>query len=253
MNKKGQVTAFVIVAILIVAAIFVLVLVNRGDVSVRERDFDDPENYLSSCIKEKGEEVVKEMLKGGGFIGTNDTILYNSEKITYLCKNINNFEPCVNQYPLYVSQVEKEFEKHILNYAQQCFSSLKQELTDRNYDISESGNLNIEANLKPNVIEIVFRKEVTLSKSGDSRKFSRFDTYIPSKLFDIALVVNEIISQEAKWCYFSNDGFMTLYPEYDIRVRLLDENTKIYSVIVKETKDKLMMATRGCAMPAGLF
>lgn len=252
-NNKGQVTAFVIVGLIIVAVVFVLMLVNRGEVNLREQDFDNPEAYLSSCIRERAREAIDEMLLHGGFINSQDRVLFRTNYITYLCKNINNFEPCVNQYPLYVSQLENEFLINIQDDAGQCFASLKQELENRNYEVLQSGNVTVEAELKPEIAEIVFKADITLSKGGVSRKFSRFDTFVPTKLQSIGFVVNEIVAQEAKWCYFSNDGFMILYPEYDIRAYMMEDTTKIYTVKNKKTGETLKMASRGCALPAGWF
>lgn len=253
MNKKGQVTVFVIVALLIVGVIFVLMLLNKGSVSLREQDFDNPQAYLTTCINERARVILDEMLANAGLLSIDDKVLYNTREVPYLCKNINNFEPCVNQVPLYVSQIEKEFKENIQSGAEQCFSSLIDELESRNYDISSSGQVNVEAKLKPEVVEIAFENEFTMTKNGESRKFSRFDTYVFTKIQSIGFVINEIITQEAKWCYFSNDGFMILYPEYDIRVYMMEDSTKIYTVKNKKTSEKIEFATRGCVLPAGWF
>ncbi len=252
-NKKGQVTVFVIVALLIVAVIFIVMLLNRGSVTSREQDFDNPDAYLSTCINERARIILDEMLSNGGLLSLENKILYNTKEVPYLCKNINNFEPCVNQYPLYVSQIEKEFDEAIQTDAEQCFSSLITELEERNYEISSNGDVKVEAKLKPEVVEISFENEISISKSGETKKFSKFDTFVFTKIQSIGFVVSEIISQEAKWCYFSNDGFMTLYPEYDIRVYLMEDSTKIYTVKNKKTNEEIEFATRGCAMPAGWF
>ncbi len=252
-NNKGQVTIFVIVALIIVAVIFVLMLLNKGSVTLREQDFDNPEVYLSTCINERARVILDTMLANGGLLSAEDKVLYNTMEVPYLCKNINNFEPCVNQFPLYVSNIEKEFDEDIQQDAEQCFSSLLSELESRNYEVSSSGNVNVEARLKPEVVQISFENEVTLSKSGESRKFSRFDTFVFTKIQSIGFVVNEILTQEAKWCYFSNDGFMILYPEYDIRVYMMEDTTKIYTIRNKKTDESVQFATRGCALPAGWF
>lgn len=252
-NKKGQVTIFVIVALLIVAIIFVVMLLNRGSVSLREQDFDNPEVYLSTCINDRARVILDTMLSNGGLLSTEDKVLYNTKEVPYLCKNINNFEPCINQFPTYVSQIEKEFNEAIQADGEQCFSSLINELESRNYEILSNGNAKIESKIKPEAIEISFENEFTMTKSGESKKFSRFDTYIFTKIQSIGFVVNEIVTQEAKWCYFSNDGFMTLYPEYDIRVYLMEDSTKIYTVKNKKTDEGIEFATRGCALPAGWF
>ncbi|MEK6894493.1 MAG: hypothetical protein AABX10_03450 [Nanoarchaeota archaeon] len=252
-DKKGQVTIFVIIALIIVAVIFVVMLINKGSVSLREQDFDNPEVYLSACINERARIILDNMLDNGGLLSTQDKVLYNTREISYLCKNINNFEPCINQFPLYVKNIENEFDEAIQADAEQCFSSLLSELESRNYEVSSSGNVNVESKLKPEVVEISFENEITISKSGESRKFSRFDTFVFTKIQSIGFVINEILTQEAKWCYFSNDGFMILYPEYDIRVYMMEDTTKIYTVRNKKTDESVQFATRGCALPAGWF
>jgi hypothetical protein len=255
MNNKGQIAIFVIVAIVIVAVIILLIFfLNTKDVSLKGQSFDNLENYISDCVKDNAEKILEEMLAGGGFVEPRDTILYQGNEITYLCKNINNFEPCINQYPVYLTQVEKEFEEQIQSDAVECFSNLKKRLEDKNYDVNLQGSsIEVEVTLNPGVIQISLNGEVTISKSGDSRKFNKFESFMQSKIYDIGFVVNEIVAQEARWCYFSNDGFMALYPEYDIRVFMMEDTTKIYTVENKKTGETLKMATRGCALPAGWY
>src|SRR3989338_578627 len=221
MKNKGQITIFVIVALVIVVAVVFIFFINRGEVTSREQNYDNPESYVDNCLRDRTSLVIEEMFAGGGFIDANNTILYQGKEITYLCKNVNNFEPCINQYPVYLTQIKKELEREIQDDVEQCFASVKGEFIRKNYKF-ESGNIGVDVQLKPSIVEI-------------------------------GVIANEIVSQEAQWCHFSNDGFMILYPEYDIRVTMLDDSTKIYTIKDKKTQDKLMMATRGCALPAGLF
>ncbi len=174
------------------------------------------------------------------------------EEITYLCKNINSLNPCINQYPYYLTQVGKEFEKQIKDDAQECFNSFKEDFTDMNYEVA-AGPLTTTTKLKPSVIEIALESEVSLEKNGIPRTFNRFDTFIPTKLHDIAFVTNEILTQEAKYCYFSVEGFMALYTDFKITSFLLDDTTNIYTIKNKESQEELKMAVRGCAMPGGYF
>ena len=62
MNDKGQVTIFVIVAMVIVFAIFFLFLINKKDVSLREQDFDDITGYISNCLTERSNLIIEKML-----------------------------------------------------------------------------------------------------------------------------------------------------------------------------------------------
>ena len=70
-------------------------------------------------------------------------------------------------------------------------------------------------------------------------------------MYELVNAAQEIVSQEAKWCYFSNDGFMVLYNDFDVRKDVLGDSTKIYTVEHKKTGEKLTMAIRGCAIPNG--
>jgi len=252
MNKKGQLTIFVIVAIVIVAAVILIVTLTRKNVSLREQNFDNPETYLSSCLRERSTIILKDIFENGGFIGSNNTILYKGNQITYLCKNLNNFEPCINQYPLYVSQIEKEFNKIIQSDSKQCFSSLKEGLIEKGYEV-DLGDVNTYAQLNPGKISIKINTSLTILKNDVSKNFNNFETYVSTDLQGIAVIVNEIISQESKWCHFSNDGFMALYPDYDVRIYMMEDSTKIYNVKNKKTGEELSMAVRGCVLPSGWF
>lgn len=252
MTDKGQVTIFVIVAMVIVFAIFFLFLINKKDVSLREQDFDDITGYISNCLTERSNLIIEKMLDGGGFLNSNDTILYENNFVTYLCKNINNFESCVNQYPNYIKDVEDEFEKNIFGDSKVCIESLKQELTNRGYEFNSKDYI-IEAKLKEGIVEVSLNGDFYMAKDETTKKFSEFNILIRSSLMGLSTIANEIVSQEARWCYFSNEGFMTLYPEYDIRVYMMEDTTKIYTIKDKRNGEKLKMATLGCALPAGLL
>ena len=180
-------------------------------------------------------------------VSTKDNKVYSTNSLLYYYySNISSF------HVISVYLLEVYIEKNIKDDVEQCFASMKQEFVRKNYEFN-SGAITIDAKLKPAIVEIVTSSDVSISKNGYSKTFSKFETFVPSVIYDLGFIANEIVAQEAQWCYFSNDGFMTLYPNYDIRVNVLDETTKIYTIMDKNTKDKLMMATRGCAMPAGLF
>ena len=81
---------------------------------------------------------------------------------------------------------------------------------------------------------------------------SEIATNVRSPLQDIGLVVNEIVSQEAQYCYFEYVGYMILYPDWDIRVTTRSDATKIYTVTHIPTDITMQFAVRGCAFPAGI-
>ncbi len=250
MNAKGQIAIFVIVGVLIAAAVLFVFLIDRTPRITRGQDFDNPESYIDNCIREQAKKEINNLMSHAGFPDAIDSVMYDGVAITYLCKNVNYYQPCVVQYPLYVSQVKDELVKQFEDNVQGCFASLEQELTKRNY-IVDAGEITISASIKPSLTHIGVERQFTVTKDGSSRSYNRFDSFVNTHLFELASIAQEIISQESQFCYFSNDGFMALYHDFDIRKDVLGDSTKIYTIESKKTKEKLTMAIRGCAIPLG--
>ena len=90
-----------------------------------------------------------------------------------------------------------------------------------------------------------------MTKSGETTNNENFKFIIPSMIYDLAVVSQEIVNQEAKYCNFESVGFMILYPEFNIdRFKTSDLNI-VYTVTHKKTDDKFKFAVRGCVMPPG--
>ena len=251
-SRKGQVTIFVIVGILLVVGIVFLFSFDRAPKITRGQDLDNPESYIDNCVREKAKTVIKDLIGVGGFPDSNDTIMYQGNAISYVCKNINYYQPCVSQYPRYVYQVQEELNLQLKEDVEQCFASLEQELTKRKY-IIDAGPITLSSEIKPKITHLNVKRDFTITKGEVIKSYYELDFFINTPIYDLAMIAQEIISQEARYCYFSNDGFMILYPNFDIRKDSLGEDSIIYQIKDKTTNEQLTMAIRGCAIPPGLF
>ncbi len=249
MNKKGQVTIFVFVAIIIVAGIMLVFLIQRAPRINIGQGFE-PENFISSCVRETSKEIVNEIMPQGGFVDPSDFKLYNNHRVTYLCKNINQYEPCIVQYPNLISRLQQEIKENIEDDVEKCYNLLESELEKRNYQY-EGGEVEIEVELRPKQIEIVVKRDFSISRNNEVRAFDEFQVLLLSNLYDLGWLANEIVAQETKFCYFENVGFNAIYPEFDIRKEVMSDATKIYTIINKQTMEEMNIAIRGCAIPAG--
>jgi len=248
-NRKGQITIFVFVAVIIVSGILLVFLVSRTPRINVGQGFE-PENFIDSCIREEVKEIVDGLLPQGGFVNPADFKLYNDIKVSYLCKNINYYEPCVVQHTNFISVLEEEIRSNLQERTEECFILLEDELDDRNYQ-HEGGEVEIEVALNTGQIEMDIFRNFILSRNGETREFSSFRILLISSLYDLGWIANEIASQEAKFCYFENAGFNALYNEFDVRKDVLSDSTKIYSIKNKKTQEEMNIAIRGCAIPAG--
>ncbi|NCO11454.1 hypothetical protein CO038_02605 [Candidatus Pacearchaeota archaeon CG_4_9_14_0_2_um_filter_39_13] len=251
MNNKGQITLFVIVGILLVGAVIVFFAVfqQRGIDIGLEQEFN-PESFMDRCIRESTRKKIDVMLPQGGFLSPSDYVKYDDSNVAYLCKNVNYYEPCIAQYPVYLTTLKQELESGIREDVESCFLELEDELERRNYQVG-GDEIEIKATLKPGSVEIVVYRDMQISREEESRNFEYFTSTIKSNLYDLGYTANEIARQEAKYCYFEYLGFMLLYPEFDIRKYTLSDSTKIYTIIYKDSGDKMNVAIRGCAIPPG--
>jgi hypothetical protein len=106
--------------------------------------------------------------------------------------------------------------------------------------------------LAPNRIFLKIEKKIEIGKNDIVRKYDKFDIEVISPIYDLGLVAMEIASQEAKYCYFEYVGYSIIYPDFSFEKFAMSDSTKIYSIEHLPSKQKLNMATRGCAIPPGL-
>jgi len=252
MNKRGQVTIFIIIAVFIVVALGILIYIfnfTNIDVATPGEAFT-PEGFMSSCIRDSVREKSDLMITQGGFYSSQDFVLHDNVKASYLCKNVNYYEPCVNQYPLYITAIEGDLEEETREDIESCFLELEGELRSRNYEFG-FGNFENDAKLKPGLIEFSVKGDFNLERNDVSQDISSFDVSVRNPLYDLALVAQEIVSQEARFCYFEYVGHNLLYNKYDIRKTTLSDSTKIYTIKEKESGKTMKIAIRGCAIPPG--
>ncbi len=247
-NRKAQVTIFIILALIIVVAIaLVFVLMRKPTVEISAST--DPEAYVERCIKDYVEETINILSEQGGDIVPEGSVMYQGKDITYLCYNANFYSPCVNQRPLLIEHIEDEITKYLDEKMKDCFSSLRDELEKRNYDVS-LGSMSIETKLQSKRVTVTVNRKTEISKGQDVRKFEEFREAISHPIYDLAEIAMEIANQEARYCYFDVLGFMILYPNYDINKFDLEKGT-IYTIKDLTTNKKFTFAIRSCAMPPG--
>ena len=68
MNKKGQITIFIIIAVIIIGAVILYFLLgNKLNSGISGQYTDNVYDYVEVCIEEGGEEAIYEISKNGGY------------------------------------------------------------------------------------------------------------------------------------------------------------------------------------------
>ena len=248
-RKRGQVTIFVIVAIVVVVGIIgAIIFMGRFDAdSPTELG---PRAFVDKCVRDLVEESIGKVLFGGGEVVPSQAIAYLGEEWNYLCYQADFYLGCYNLHPLLEMQIEREIEIDIEDGVQGCFDSMRGGFEDRGYDVG-GGAMVYSVDLLPGKVDVELRKKVDVSKGETAQSFENFDVSVPSPIYDLVSVTREIVNSEAQYCNFEYNGYMLLYPKYDIR-RIDYSDSKIYRVIDRWSGEEFRFAVRSCAFAPGI-
>jgi hypothetical protein len=256
MNRKGQVTIFIIVAVVLVAAVLLYFVVKgKNPLDLITPTMPNPSDYIDQCIQGSVLDATNIMLPQGGLINPTNYILYRSNKVEYLCYNQNFYSTCINQEPMYVEHLQQEIKTYIEPKIKDCFFSLEQEYKNKGYSVNSGEISNLKVSLMPKKIQVDFSKKLSITKSEETMNFEKFSERTSSSLYELAVVAQEITSQEARFCNFDYVGYSILYPAFSIQKDQIGSGvtaSKIYIINDKASGKSLFIAVRSCAMPGGL-
>lgn len=249
LNKRGQVTIFIILALILVVAI-VLVFVLIKPPVLTPLDAENPQQYIQSCVRDALEDELNTALPRGGFIEPSPSRVFENQHILYLCYTNAKYAKCINQHPMYIDEIKNDIKNYVDPAVNECFASLKEKLQKKNYNIEDSEHTT-QINLAPQVVQARISKKFYMTKNGETFKYDNFDVATMNPIYDLALTAQEIANQEAKYCNFEYVGFMALYPKYSIDKFQTGDGDKIYTITEKASGKKLVIAVRSCYMGAG--
>src|SRR3990172_10717990 len=130
-NKSGQVTIFIIIAVVIVA-IGIAVYFLYPQISSTLGGEQDPNAFIQTCMEDEIQDNVDMVSSQGGSLDPELFILYQDERIEYLCYT-EKYAPslCVVQRPLLDNSIESEIKNGIEPEVKDCFSQLQSNFESR--------------------------------------------------------------------------------------------------------------------------
>ena len=247
--KRGQVTIFIIVGIVIVVGI-VAMFIFLGKVEVDSPSDLGPKVFVDKCVRDVVEESVDKMLRNGGEILPSRAIAYKGDEWNYLCYQADYYKGCYNLHPMLEMQIEAEIVRDTEAEVQGCFNSMREDFENRGFDVG-GGATEYSVDLLPKMVKISLSKRIDVSKAGASQSFENFDSEIISPIYELVQVARDVVDSESQYCNFEYNGYMLLYPRYDIR-RVDYSGSKMYRLIDRRSGAEFRFAVRSCAFPPGI-
>ena len=225
--KRGQLTIFIIVAILIIAFV-VLFFVFRGGIQ-REKPAS-PEvvpikNFVEECLDETAEGIIYEIAQQGGYSSPENIFESEGKEYAYYLINGNNHMPSK-------IQVEKEISDD-LNAKIFICTNYFSDFPD--YEITQ-GNAESSAKILENKIILEMRYPLTIKKGESISILEDFKTEIPVRAGLVYDSVSEFIIEQEK---NKEQGFcLSCLPENLIQNNLnVEINGKINNTLIFRFKD----------------
>lgn len=251
MNNRGQVTVFIIIAIIIVAIGLLIYSFYPQITSTFSGEEKNPPAYIQACIEGKIQDTVESISLQGGVMNPMNSILYNDTQVEYLCYTEEYYVPCVVQQPMLKTHIEKEIEAEINNDVESCFNSMKESYEKKGYIAQlKSGEKKVE--LYPERIISIFNYSLTLTRGEDTQKYNSFVVVLNNNLYELVSIANNIIEWETLFGDAETTTYMTYYHDLKVEKNLRGSNGKIYVLTNRNTGDKFQFAIRGQIMPAGI-
>jgi len=256
-NKRGQVTIFIIIGVVIVVLGILIYVFYPQIKTTLGFGADNPQAFIQECIEEEIENNLEILSLQGGSLEPEHYILYEGETIEYLCYTEEYYKTCVVQQPMLKSHVETEIGNAIVNKVGECYQNLINSYRDKGYEVSSkkgdtvgfrASDMNIE--LLPKRVVVTLNRPLVLTKDA-TETYDLFEVVITNNIYELVSITNSIL----KWETSLGDSETTLYMNYyhDLKVekKKQTDGSTIYILTDRNNGNKFQFASRSIAWPAG--
>jgi hypothetical protein len=247
LNKRGQLTIFIIVAVVILAVILIVLFYPQIKAVVSGEL--DPNNYLKSCIEPEIKPKLDLLSRQGGYLNPEGFLYYNDTRIKLLCYTPEFYKVCTVQQPMLKAHVEQELTRVVVDRTRKCMDNLKSEYENRGYNVLV-GKSDYKVEIIPGKIRINFEMPITITKDT-SQTFKSFSAEIDSEMYDLLMIAQNIVEFESTLGDSETLLYMQYYPDLRIDKTKLSDGTKVYTLTNVVTKESFTFASRSLSWPPG--
>ncbi|MGA2130276.1 MAG: hypothetical protein ABSG05_01515 [Candidatus Pacearchaeota archaeon] len=251
MEKRGQVTLFIIIAIVIIlAAVLVYFFIPKASTQTAF-DVKNPQGFIQSCLQKTIEDKITTLSLQGGSLDPEFYFTYNGNNVQYLCYTNEYYKTCVVQPPILTQQyVESEIKNSITSDVSSCFDNLQQNYKNDGYTVNlDTGTTVVE--ILPNKVVTDFQNYTLTVTKGSTSTYNSFSVVLNNNLYELMGIANNIVEWEATYGDVSTSTYMTYYEDLKVEKMLQNDGTKIYILTDRNTGDKFEFASRSVVYPPG--
>lgn len=247
-KKRAQVTIFIILGILIVI-VLLFIFIGRDDFTSLFTA-KTPIDQFESCLVESLEDGMEIIRPQGGSIEPEHYILYQDNKVEYLCYTTEIYAPCKMQKPLVKKSVEAELKKYTEVETKKCLEGVRAGLEKRGYSVEFDAPV-IDIKIIPENVfaDMILNLRIT---KDTTESYESLKTNIESNLYRLTMVAGSILNIETKYGDTEIMTYMINNPSLRVeKIKQIDD-TKVYILTVRDTEENFMFAVRSVPFPPGI-
>ncbi len=185
-SRKGQITIFIIVGIIIVAGV-ALFFIFRDKAPVQSSSSENQEVYVKilSCVESLSQEGVKDVALNGGYYVIPEEVAfhYYTDEVPYYYLDLKNRMPSLER-------VEREIGDYIKNKLDECVNFTYFE--EKGFEFNR-GTISADVTINMEDVDVNVVYPVSVSKGEDRGVFKYFNTDFDSDLGKIYYASESLI------------------------------------------------------------
>ena len=249
MEKRGQVTIFIIIAIIIIVIGVLIYLFYPQIKSWISPESKNPGLFLQNCLEDEIERTVENLSLQGGSTNPEHFYLYQDNKLEYLCYTNENYKTCIVQQPMLKSHIESEIKNEISEEVNACLEDLESSFKEEGYSVNiEDGDVVVE--LLPERIVTTLTHKLTLTR-GDAKRYESFKIILNNNLYELISIADSIVDWEASYGDVDPSTYMGYYHGLKVEKLNQEDGSTVYILTDKDAENKFQFASRSVAWPIG--
>ena len=232
-----------------VAVVAIFLLIKRPGLVISE--VEDPKSFIKSCVSDALEVEEENIFKTNGYLSNIENhIVYLGEKVPYLCKASEFYVACVPQEPALIEKIRRQAEINVKQDVEDCFSVLVNSLKKKG-EVDE-GPMTISLKIEKGKISLKTDKRIDFTREDKKSSYNSFLTEISSPLYNLLSTSSAVVNFESTYCEFNRVGWMGAYRDISIKFFRASDQTKIYTLIDRQTEKEIKFAIKTCVLPGGI-
>jgi len=252
-NKRGQVTIFIIIAIVIVVLGVLIFLLYPRITSSSSFEVENPERFLQDCVEDELKDLIKDLSMQGISLAPKHYVPYEYEdkiySVQYLCYTSTFGQPCIRSPVFLIVEFQNQISENIKVTVDNCFEALETSYVKKSYTISDKKKGIIKTEIFPTRTLLEMNNyEITVTK-GSSQKYKSFNIVLNNNLYELLNTASSILEDEVN--FGSAKRIQYMFDNLNLRItgEEKSDSTNIYVLENKKTKEKLIFASRSLILP----